>query len=360
MEIQGTKIVGGIESFTGYPEAQIVDGESSANATSFVLDIITTHGPFSIARSDGGPAFTSREFQNFCKSNNITNEYSDKLDPGGHGKIERFWRTFQDIIRCILPSLNNDLPSAVKWALWAVRSASSSTTKYSPFELVTGRRPRLKHPLELDPFADTIDVKDFAESIVLSLTDANASATTNKLAYASGMQRQLDDRAVASPFKVDDYVGIRRDFNKNFDLSRWDGPFKILELPTKNSAIVALPSGNAKRTFQHLKLFNGTGTLPSLPGPTSEEKKDSAWMEPPPNILPEQLLFKRVKVCWRNNNWLTGTVKYILGNKHYINYDNSDEFVDDASPEGLTLPKKRPKYRVLVSDFHPDFTHAQS
>jgi hypothetical protein len=102
-----------------------------------------------------------------------------------------------------------------------------------------------------------------------------------------------------------------------------------------------------------LKLYNGTGTIPDLPGPTPAEKKSSSWIDPPKDLKPEQLLFKRVKVRWTGNRWFTGTVKTISGNKHYVLYDDTDEFNDPFVPEGLTLPKKRPKYRVLASDFGP-------
>lgn len=74
-------------------------------------------------------------------------------------------------------------------------------------------------------------------------------------------------------------------------------------------------------------------------------------MEPPTNLLPEQLLFKRVKVRWPDNKWFTGTVRSIYHNKHFVYYDDKSAFDDPYVPEGLTLPKKRPKYRVLTQDF---------
>ena len=74
-------------------------------------------------------------------------------------------------------------------------------------------------------------------------------------------------------------------------------------------------------------------------------------MLPPENILSDQLLFKRIKVLWDNKTWYTGSVKSIYGNKHYVLYDDISAFKDPYVPEGLTLPKRRPKYRVLVSDF---------
>ncbi len=360
-EIFEQKIITGVEAFTGYPEARIVDGEKSTNAIDFVLnDIIARHGRFGKCRSDNGPAFTSAEFKAFCKKYLIDQELSDAERPEGHGQIERMNRTLEEIIRCILPDLNNNLGHALSVALFAIRSATHAGSKYSPFELSTGRKPLLLHPLELDPFSDTTDVKDFATQIMKNIDIAVTGAIANRETYTANMQRLLDSRAVPHPFRVGDLVGVARDFDKNHDIARFDGPFKIIGTPTANTLTVDLPSGPKRVNVSTVKPFNGTAPVPPLPGPTPSELGDSSWMEAPPNLLSEQLLFKRVKVKWPGNTWYTGTVTSILRNKHFVLYDDKDSFNDPLVPEGLTLPKRRPKYRVLVSDFGPSPAGARS
>jgi transposase InsO family protein len=354
-EIFSQKFLVAVDSFSGYPEAIPVSGELAGVAIEFVhTELLCRHGPFKFLRSDQGPAFTAEEFKSFCKKRHILQEHSDPERPEGHGAIERLIRTLEEIMRCIFPSLGNNIPRTLSTALWAYRSASQASHGFSPFELRTGIKPLLNHPLEIDPYSDTTDFKEFAASIAKNLDFAMTEAIENKSNYQAHMQRSIDSRARPHPFKLGDLVGIKRpDFDKNNEIARFDGPFKILDLPTPNTAIVDIPPGPKSIAIIKLKNFTGTEASTPLPGPSSAEKSASAWTDPPKDLLPEQLLFKRVKVLWNNKNWFTGTVKSIWHNKHFVLYDDKDSFDDPFVPEGLTLPKKRPKYRVLSSDFAP-------
>jgi transposase InsO family protein len=353
-EIFGQKILAGIEAFTNYPEARIVDGETADNATDFVFnEILTRHGRFQKLRSDNGPAFTAAAFKAFAAKYLITQEFSLPDRPQGHGHIERLNRTLEDIIRCVLPSLGNNLPRALAAALWAYRSATYPGTGYSPHELATGRKPLLFHPMELDPYSDTLDVKEFATTLLANLEKLNLTAINSKESYAANLQRVIDARAVPHPFKVGDLVGVAREFDKNRDIARFDGPFKIIDLPGPNSVTIDVPPGPKKLSITKIKPFAGIMATPPLPVSTPAESQESSWITPPMDLLPEQLLFKRVKVHWGNKQWFTGTVQSIYNNKHFVLYDDKDAFNDPVVPEGLTLPKKRPKYRVLASDFGP-------
>lgn len=348
-----TKVINAVEDFTGYPMARIVTGETSDTAMDHTLEILSQHGRFTKLRSDRGPAFTSAEFKAFCDRYLITQEFSDPDRPETNGKVERMNRTLEDTIRCILPSLNNNLNQALLLALYGVRSATNPRTRFSPFQLATGRKPLLFHPLELDPYAEITDVKDFATQLLKNADIITTQAMDNSGDYRKVMQRLLDERAVPHPFKTGDLVGVARDFDKNHDIARYDGPFKITDVPSANTVTVDVPPGPKNVNVSKVKLYNGTGQVPTLPTASPAEREPSSWMEPPPNLLPEQLLFKRVKVRWPDNKWFTGTVRSIYHNKHFVYYDDMDAFKDPYVPEGLTLPKKRPKYRVLTSDFGP-------
>ena len=49
-------------------------------------------------RTDNGPEFTSKDYKEWCKSNNITPVYAEPGKPNQNGYIERFNRTFREDI----------------------------------------------------------------------------------------------------------------------------------------------------------------------------------------------------------------------------------------------------------------------
>ena len=84
--------------------------------------------------TDQGSNFMSRKFQDFLNSLNIQHSTSTPYHPQSQGKLERFHGTFKTMIRSYCEDSNWDV--FIPFLLFAVRDAVSSSTNYTPFQLV--------------------------------------------------------------------------------------------------------------------------------------------------------------------------------------------------------------------------------
>ena len=94
-------------------------------------------------KSDKGGAFISKEYKEFCKSQNIDRVYGTANLHTGTGLVER---TIQSLKNLILANLEDDqnLHKSVNRALHVSRFRVHSETKKTPFDLQFGRTPRIK------------------------------------------------------------------------------------------------------------------------------------------------------------------------------------------------------------------------
>ena len=89
-------------------------------------------------RSDGGPQFSSHEFEIFCKTNGIEHSVSAPHFPQGNGSAERAVQTAERLLKTENP---------VK-ALLDYRSTPLQVTGYAPSQLLMGRMLRTTLPVK--------------------------------------------------------------------------------------------------------------------------------------------------------------------------------------------------------------------
>ncbi|CAJ2637748.1 unnamed protein product [Trifolium pratense] len=101
-----------------------------------------------ILRTDGGGEYTSREFENFCTNQGITQEVTAPYTPQHNGLAERRNRTLLDMARSMIKQKN--LPhmfwgEAVLTAAYILNKCPTKKLKVVPEEAWCGRKPSVKH-----------------------------------------------------------------------------------------------------------------------------------------------------------------------------------------------------------------------
>lgn len=93
--------------------------------------------------TDNGPQFTSNEFAQFCKNNNIRHTLTAPYHPASNGQAERAVQTFK---KGMLAGkfMKDNLDYSVQEWLLAYSTAPQSTTGRAPCELRLGRKLRTR------------------------------------------------------------------------------------------------------------------------------------------------------------------------------------------------------------------------
>lgn len=121
---------------------------------------ILTHGPMKVLRSDRGTDFCNEIIDELCKYMKISKEKSTAYHHQTLGSVERNHRTFNEYIRTYLDSELNTWDTYLHYFTFCynITNHSSNDNKYSPFELVFGRKVNLQDDflsVKVHPVYDT-------------------------------------------------------------------------------------------------------------------------------------------------------------------------------------------------------------
>ena len=128
---------------TGWAEAYpLEDKQSETVLSAFASKFVPQHGVPEVVLIDNGTEFTSTRFTTYLQSLNVDHRRTTPTHPQANGKIERFNKTFKDILAKLANNNINCWDHYVGDALFAYRISTSVTTGHSPYYLLYGRQPR--------------------------------------------------------------------------------------------------------------------------------------------------------------------------------------------------------------------------
>ena len=141
------------DAFSKWLEVFEVPSVSSASTISRLRRAFATHGIPEIIVSDNGTAFTSSEFQDFCKKNGINHVTSAPYHPSSNGTAERTVQTFKSFME--KQDKNKEKTEClISRFLFSYRNTPHSRTGRTPSEMMMNRRPRT-HLTPLKPAFDS-------------------------------------------------------------------------------------------------------------------------------------------------------------------------------------------------------------
>jgi len=99
-------------------------------------------------RTDRGGEFTSNEFTQYCKENDIARQLTAPYSPQQNGVVERRNRTIMSTTRCMMKAINmpqNFWAEAIRHAIYILNSVSTRALEdITPYEAIKKRKPNLE------------------------------------------------------------------------------------------------------------------------------------------------------------------------------------------------------------------------
>ena len=151
---QKTHLLGAVDKFTKWIEAEPISKCDAATAVKFIKKVIFRFGfPHNII-TDNGTNLSKGEMEEFCQREHIRLDVSSVAHPQSNGQDER---GNQEILRGIKPRLMTPLQRTPRcWVeelpsvLWSINTTPNRSTGYTPFFMVYGAEAVLPSDIRHD------------------------------------------------------------------------------------------------------------------------------------------------------------------------------------------------------------------
>jgi hypothetical protein len=128
--------------FTKFCVAKAVKDCTALTAAKFVYEeVICRFGMPKSIISDSGVSFKAHLFMNLCKLLKISNSYSTFYHHEGIGLVERMVKTMKQILTMYVDVSHENWDEFLQPSISAYNTSVHSSSKYSPYEVLFGRKP---------------------------------------------------------------------------------------------------------------------------------------------------------------------------------------------------------------------------
>jgi hypothetical protein len=227
-----------IDHYSKWCEAKAVANHGAKTAARFLEDeVICRYGVPKFVLTDNGGEWAA-EFDVMCKDYGIHHQHTAPQWPQCNGMAERLIKTIKHGITVlyVVPDNANCWDEQLAKVMFGYRCEIQSSTKFSPFMILTGRTPRLRadnylHSLtaEVD---DTTDVETTAEWLVQKmkliasihenvLLNVEQAQQKQKRTYAARKGKHTFEGLVAG----ETMVKMKKLGKKKALTASWEGPY---------------------------------------------------------------------------------------------------------------------------------------
>lgn len=240
-----------IDYLTRWVEVAAVPDTSVEPVKRFLKDqVFLRHGTPARIVSDRGPAFASKQFDEFLQEWNVQHVMSTPEHPQTNGLVERMNRTLTSTLAAYLNLNQDDWDIRLQDATFSINTARQSTTELTPFELTYGRTAVLSHELGFPwPTSPTVSHQSRIRQV------AKWRRTARRLICERQMKSKKETDKYRRPnqaFDPGDLVLVSRKPREKGKtrkfLPKFIGPFQILKRLTRTTYVVEdMPANRRKR-----------------------------------------------------------------------------------------------------------------
>ena len=250
-------IIVAVDYFTRWPEAKAVSTITSEDVTEFLVEVFSRHGTPQLVLMDNGVQFTSDYSKIFLDLYDTYIHFVSIYHPESNGLVENRNREIGKQLRFLVEEYD-DWDKYLPIALWALRTSISSSTGFSSFELLYGRKAML--PIEL-VLMETYsgETGRTTEEVLMErfITHAKwvkkaASKMLGTLKYWEARQKSKLSMKNKDNYKCGDLVKVRN-FNRTKLEPYFRGPYQIIDISWNTVKLKDLETGQELSRYVHFK-----------------------------------------------------------------------------------------------------------
>ncbi|CAM4631962.1 unnamed protein product [Lepidochelys olivacea] len=244
---------------TRFPEAIPLRSITTRTIAAELMKIFARVGLPREILTDQGTNFTSKLFCQVCALLGIKKLQTSVYHPQTDGLVERFNRTLKGMLRRFPTQDLRQWDQLLPPLLLAIREVPQASTKFSPFELLYGRRPRGVLDLLRETWEHNLSATQGLLQYVLQLQGRLARAgelTRENLNTAQRAQEQHYNRgAQARSFGPGDQVLLLLPSEESKLFARWQSPYEVLRQVGLVTYEIRQPGHRKEKQIYHVNLL---------------------------------------------------------------------------------------------------------
>jgi hypothetical protein len=249
---------------TKYPEAfAMKDISAESVAKILVEEVAMRYGPPKKILSDQGKNFRAKISNYVYKLLNSKKLSTTPYHPQTDGLVERFNKTLIKMISHYVDEEHKDWDEYLPYVLYAYRCAENATTKFAPFELMYGRKPRMPIDIALEGEVEkTWSEDEYGSKVTKGIKLLHDQAKENISKAQLTQKMNYDKNRLNAPeYKVGDKVMVYVPPRKHKGLTtkfldKWEGPYTITSVLGQNNVVVEISVKNRKTfNIDKVKLY---------------------------------------------------------------------------------------------------------
>jgi hypothetical protein len=223
--------------FSKYGEAMAMKQNTAETCAQFAYEnIICRFGMFDGFITDQGPQFESRLFKELCRLCGVKKFRTTSYHHETVGQVERLVKTLKEILRCYINESHTNYDLLLKQVMYAYNTTRHSSTGFTPYEVVFGRKPVSFQEIALNIQRNYVfnNKEDYLQKLFLN-NQRIQKMVNHSLEKSRLYQKKQHDKLTDGyqPHKEGDLVLLKNESGKarcaKSLLPKFIGPFLILE-----------------------------------------------------------------------------------------------------------------------------------
>jgi hypothetical protein len=227
-----------IDAFSSYVECVPTPNKEAATIyQAFLSGWVAQHSFCDCLNSDLGSEFHNGLFKELSAKIGFKNTFSSVAHPTSNGQVKRANRSILKYMRKFITE-NSQWESMLPALKFALNSAPHSTKRYSPFQILYGRRPNLAHMLHTP--TQSYSKEESVQRLVYMNRITQDVCKWQDEAFIQ-QKREFDKRSNTRTFSAGDIVYVTRPHSGHLAQKfqpPYEGPFSLITQKSHNNYLL--------------------------------------------------------------------------------------------------------------------------